>query len=812
MEKLSASFKTYAGLFFTTLATLMYELLLVRVFSVTMYYHFAFVAISVAMFGMTCGALTVYLFPSYFSQERVKLCLALSSVGFSVAIVLSLFTHLAIPYRTDLSLFTVCGITLNYFILSVPFMMSGIVVCLGLTRFSEQLSFLYAVDLAGAAFACYLVVLVMKIADAPSAVVASGVLAGVGAIFFSSDSRNSRIQKIALVASLVMAVLVTVNVYMAHLGRPPLRLVWVKGSFEEMPLYMKWNSFARISVKGNDALTAPFGWGLSDEYKGKHKVGQLEMRIDANAGTVLTKFDGNLSTLDYLKYDITNIGHHLRQDKNVLVVGVGGGRDILAALCFGQKSVLGVEINEDILYAINERFGSFTGHLDKIPGVKFVNDEARSYIARSEDRYDIIQVSLIDSWAATAAGAFVLAENSLYTVEAWRVFLKHLTGDGFLTFSRWYFPRNPTEIYRLTSLASASLLASGSSNPRDHIVLIGKTGKGVNPGVATILVFKEPLTTRDVDSVEELANRLKFQVLLSPKASADETFVNITSAKDAQLFTKNFTVNIEAPTDDTPFFFNMLRARDMFNPLYWSSSAVTSIGTLSFNTRAVAVLGILILVVVFLTGICIVGPLALTTERSALRGTAPLMLFFSAIGVGFMMIEISQMQRLIIFLGHPVYGLSVILFSLLLFSGLGSWCTDKVDPNSESLAPAIMAAALLIILIVFGLINAHAVNFFETSSVAVRMVVATAMLFPVGFFMGTAFPLGMKLAIRRTPTVAPWLWGINGATSVVASVSAVAIALAWGISTVFWVGFFFYVVAVIALFWMIIANVKNYVR
>ncbi len=168
-----------------------------------------------------------------------------------------------------------------------------------------------------------------------------------------------------------------------------------------------------------------------------------------------------------------------------------------------------------------------------------------------------------------------------------------------------------------------------------------------------------------------------------------------------------------------------------------------------------------------------------------------------------MMIEISQMQRLIIFLGHPVYGLSVILFSLLLCSGLGSWCTNKVDPNSEALAPAIMAAALLIILIVFGLINAHAVNFFETSSVAVRMVVATAMLFPVGFFMGTAFPLGMKLAIRRTPTVAPWLWGINGATSVVASVSAVAIALAWGISTVFWVGFFFYVVAVIALFWMI---------
>jgi len=769
-----------------------------------MYYHFAFVAISVAMFGMTCGALMVYLFPSFFSRERVRFCLATASIGFAVAIVLSLLTHLAIPFRTDLSFVTVYAIALNYFILSVPFMLSGVVVCLALTKFPKQLSSLYAVDLGGAALGCGLLVLIMKIADAPSAVVASAVLAGIGAVFFSSDSAKTEIQRIAVVASVMMAALVVMNVYMASIGRPPLRLVWVKGSFEQLPLYMKWNSFARISVVEHDA--SPFGWGLSDEYRGKQKVRQLGMQIDATAGTVLTQFEGNLDTLDYLKYDITNFGHHLRHDKRVLVVGVGGGRDVLSALCFRQKSVLGIEINEDVLDAVNKKFGSFTGHLDNIPGVFFVNDEARSYIARSEDRFDIIQVSLIDSWASTAAGAFVLAENSLYTVEAWQVFFQHLTRDGFLTFSRWYFPDNPTEIYRLTSLAIASLLASGIDRPRDHIVLIGKrnrTGNANTVGVATILVFKEPVTARDVDSVEELANRLKFEVLLSPRASADETFHKISSAKDAQQFTKNFAVNIEAPTDDTPFFFNMLRARDMFNPLYWTGPAATSVGTLAFNTRAVAILGILMLVVLFLTGMFIVGPLLFTTTRDALGGTTPLMLFFSAIGFGFMMIEISQMQRLTIFLGYPTYALSVILFSLLLSSGLGSWCTNKVDPNGDSRAPAVMAATLLTILVVFGLVTPYAIKIFEASSTLVRIVVATAVLFPIGFFMGTAFPLGMKLALCRTPYVAPWLWGMNGATSVVASVFAVAIALAWGISTVFWTGFFCYVAAVLAFLWMI---------
>jgi len=806
---LSASRMTYTGLLLTTLATLMYELLLVRIFSVTMYYHFAFVAISVAMFGMTCGALAVYLFPRFFPSDRVKNRLAAASLGFAVAIIFSLLTHLAIPFRTDPSVGTFWGIALNYFSLSIPFMLSGVVVCLALTKFPADLSTLYAFDLAGAALGCILLVGVLAVADAPSAVVATAALAGIGAVLFARDAGDRRLGKIAVAASVLMAGLAMFNISMGSHGIPPLRLLWVKGNFESPPIYTKWSSFARISVTDGKEfkglLDQPFGWGMSDAYKGGHKPRQLHMDIDAAAGTVMTEFSGDLSTLDYLTYDVTNFVHHLRHDKRVLVIGVGGGRDILSAMCFRQKSVLGVEINQDIIDAVNKRFGAFTGHLDAVPGVTFVNDEARSYIARSTEQFDIIQASLIDSWAATTAGAFVLAENSLYTTEAWQLFLRRLTPAGVLTFSRWYFPNNPTEIYRLTSLAALSLLSVGTETPRNHILLIGKrpldggeSSSQSGIGVATMMVFREPLTEADMNAAENIARELRFEILVSPRGCADEIFPKLTSAKDLEQFTRNYPFNIEAPTDDKPFFFNMLRPGDMFNPLYWKGGAARSLGTLAFNTRAVAILGILIIIVLFLTGMCILGPLMLTTEREVLKGAKPLMFFFSAIGFGFMMVEISQMQRLIIFLGHPTYGLSVILFSLLLSSGLGSYATNRIGAPGTFLAPVPVMVALLFVLMAFGLITPYAVRSFEASSTLVRIGVATAILFPIGIFMGAPFPLGMKCALHRAPLATSWLWGINGATSVVASVLAVAISLAWGVSTVFWTGFCCYVLALLA--------------
>lgn len=216
---------------------------------------------------------------------------------------------------------------------------------------------------------------------------------------------------------------------------------------------------------------------------------------------------------------------------------------------------------------------------------------------------------------------------------------------------------------------------------------------------------------------------------------------------------------------------------------------------------AVFLLGALLVTVVGLTLLCVVIPLVLTAEKASLKGAWPLFAFFAAIGFGFMLIEISQMQRLILFLGHPTYGLSVVLFSLLLSSGLGSYATRSVgDPNIMRSALSRLAA-LVVLLAIFGVFTPQVIRIFRGADTEVRVLIATAILFPLGLLMGMAFPLGMKLASSRSGSVTPWLWGINGATSVCASVAAGAIALSSSISTSFWTGFSFYIAALLAFVW-----------
>jgi hypothetical protein len=292
-----------------------------------------------------------------------------------------------------------------------------------------------------------------------------------------------------------------------------------------------------------------------------------------------------------------------------------------------------------------------------------------------------------------------------------------------------------------------------------------------------------------------MAERMQFDLVFSPRVSVDPAFAAIASGKDLDEFAASFPLNIAAPTDDSPFFFHMLRLKDVFN------RALREQGVMSFNTRAVYILGVLLISVVGLTLLCIIVPLILTTGKAALKGASPLFVFFAAIGFGFMLVEISQMQRLIVFLGHPTYGLTTVLFALLLSSGLGSYLTQAIK-NPGSTRPIIVLLILLGVLVAFGSLTPLAIHQFQSSTTTTRILVAVGLLFPLGLFMGMPFPLGMKLASTRSASLTPWLWGINGATSVCASVIAVVIAINSGISASFWTGFACYSAALAAFVWM----------
>lgn len=799
MAPVIATTRTYLGLFLISLSTLMYEILLTRIFSVTMWYHFAFVAVSVAMFGMSAGAVIVYLFPAMFPPDRVHHRLAAASLAFSISAILSVLTHLSIPFLPSSTLTGVYSIALTYALVALPFVASGIAVCLALTRFPGQVSVLYGVDLLGAALGALLLVPLLGLTDGPDTSVAIAFLAGLAALVFAKEAGARRLVASTAIATVLFGTVSVLSAMRREGASPLFPVLWVKGQKEPPVLYEEWNSFSRVRVYVRPITPLkPFGWGLSATYPADRTIRQLMLDIDAAGATVLTEFGGDLEPVEHLKYDVSNLVHAIRRDAKVFVVGTGGGRDVLSALVFRQRSVIGVEVNPIIVDAVNGHFGEFTGHLDRIPDVRFEKDEARSYLARSRETFDIIQISLIDTWAATAAGAFVLTENAVYTVDAWKTFLSRLSPDGILSVTRWYLSERPDEMYRLTALAAAALKATGVQDPARHLYIVWhrrldkiKGGLEDPYGVATLLACRRPFMEAELDTLDQWTRRLQFEAVACSRFYIDSTFARLSAGEDPTRWDPPHPVNIAPPTDDSPFFFHMLRLRD----------ALARFGRVREdpNRTAVVVLGGLLLGAFILTSLLILLPFLFGREGGRpTPGSGGLFLYFAGIGFGFLLVELSQMQRLIVFLGHPTYGLSVVLVSLLLSSGVGSLLTRGVDPISDRGTAMSRLVLLVALLVVFGAVTPALLKGLESLTTPLRILVSVVLLFPIGVFMGSAFPLGMGLALTRSPALTPWLWGINGATSVCASVLSVAIALTAGISAAFWTGVGCYAVAAFA--------------
>jgi len=788
MENAAAKVRpaTYLGLFLVTLSGLMLEIALTRIFSVTMWYHFAFVAISVALFGMTVGALLVHLLPSRFPVENVHRQLWVFSLLFGLAIAACFAVQLMIPFTPRATLGGLASVVGTCIVISIPFVFSGVVVCLALTRFPGRVNRLYAVDLIGAGLGCVLLVVLFSWIDGPSLVIVIAALAAAGGLAFALADNNRRGLGTCAVAVALLGGVAASNAVLYADGSPFIKIVWVKEARDGEHDYERWNAFSRLTVDGD---------------AGQPGQPYLNLVIDSTAGTAINRWDGDLSETDPLRDRIQNLAHHLRSDADVFVIGVGGGNDVLSALEFEQRSVTGAEINGDIIDLVNNKYGEFSGHLDRQPGVKIVNDEARSYLARTDDRYDILQISLIDTWAATAAGAFALSENSLYTTDSWHMFMDHLTDDGILNVTRYYRTLDndgssipPLETYRTIGLAAQVLADRGVDDPRDHI-LVYRQAVGL-PGLdlATILVSPSPFSAADRAAVDEVAAATHLEPVLTPDGTDDPVLEALTQPGGPQGAFAMVDADISPPTDDRPFFFQMADIGTFF------SSEITRDDHV---TRPVFVLGMLAVTVVALAAICIGLPMLLARrrpgERAERRRVVPLYSYFLGIGLAFLLIEIAQLQRLSMFLGHPTYGLSVSLFSVLVFSGIGSMLTDRLvrSDNPRVLLPPL--AVLLVVVVAAGFATPAVLESFEGSTTPVRILTAVLLLAPLALAMGMPFSLGMRAASRVENAPTAFLWGINGAASVCASVLSVVTALFFGISTAFWFGTAMYGLAALSM-------------
>lgn len=772
----------YAAVFLIMMSNLLLELLLTRIFSATMWYHFAFMAVSIALFGTTVGAVIVQLWPHRFVTEhpwkRAAQCALLYAGSIVVCTVLQLRLNVTFGASWD-ELLTVTAL---YVLIAVPFTLSGIFICLALLHAADSVGAVYCADLLGAGVGCALFVPFMAYGGGPRSVLLLAAIAAVGAALMAGAAEDRR----TAVASLVCSALCLVA-FGAHLDRRALAVHWAKGTWDRDHAFEKWNAFSRLVVDPMGSF--PFGWGLSAEFRGGAPPSdQKALAIDGAANTVLTAFDGDLSKLAYLQWDVTALPHAVRPGGDVLVIGVGGGRDILTALTFGHPRVVGVEVNSDILGLLDGPFADFTGHLRRRPEVELIHDEARSYVAGSRERFDIIQASLVDTWAAAANGAYVLSENALYTEEAFRIFLSHLAPDGVLSVSRWYFEAQPGETLRLVSLASAALRRQGTPRPQDRLILVHNRHDIAS--VATLLVGARPFTADDISTLRQWCAARGFEILLGPGSPSGDIWTQLAGAQEPAALIESFPLDLRAPTDDRPFFFNMLRLRDVFKTHPKQSDAIVA------NADAVVALAWLLVLVVTLSALFIVVPLWLRRAAGQVVPQARLRLvYFVGLGLGFILIELSQMQRLMIALGHPVYGLTVVLFSLLVAAGAGSlWTGRRVQRGAQGRWLHGVLLALLLLAVVTAVGGVAVAKVLEGAPVWMRIGASVLLLGPLGFLLGVPLAMGLALSASDPPGYRAMYWGVNGAASVCGSVLATIVSLSYGITVSYGAGVLAYAV------------------
>ena len=772
----------FVGIFIIAFAVLAYQVLLTRLFSVMLYYHFAFAGVSLVMLGLTIGAERVYLDKQRFRPEMLREEWAKAALRFAMSSILVVLWFIYIPwFLPDRLALPVVIASIILFV--IPFVNSGVCVTLILTRSAFSVGKLYAADLVGAALGCVGIVAVLFLVDPITIFLGLAAIIAFSACLMAPPGTATLARSRILAAFFCVACLLQAGLYLTD--HEHLRVMWAKGEPQNDIVFERWNAISRIRIvpyditSNGDARTStfgePFGWGFG--HPQTHDIEQLHMDIDALAKTVLTRFDGkDFKPLAFLGNDIINMGYHVRPPKTVAVIGVGGVRDVMSALFFGAVHVTGIEINPAIFEVLTKKFAAFTGNFYQRPDVSLVNAEARSWLNQSKSSFDLIQISLIDTWAATAAGGLTMSENKLYTVDAWKDFLGRLHPDGMLSVSRWYDPaHHAAEFYRLISLAADALKARGVAASDIHARIMAFS---VNQ-IVTVLTSVSPFTPAEVAQAHRSADQEGFQVMIDPDKSWDAISAMIIAGNATNAFYNGLSSDISAPTDNRPFFFYTWKP---FGFLLPKTQIAADIGF--HSDLAIMVMGALL----FSTFLCVVRfilePLKRTAHDVPLRQMAPYLGYFAGIGLGFMLIEISQMQRLMVFLGDPVYGLTVVLFSLLLFGGIGSFTVGQsAHPFAVLSRPALCCAVLCIV----GLMTPGVTYDLKASGVTIRILASVALLAPAGFCMGMMFPTGMILS-RRFQDQQAWFWGINGATSVFASVLGMAISMEYGIAQAYWAG------------------------
>lgn len=763
-----------AGIALTSGAALALSLLFSRLFSVTMYYHFAFFIVSLALLGIAVGGVAVYVLPRLFRPERMLLLAGLLAAAVAPLTLLAIEVAVTSPLSVDLEGDNVTRLLEVYFATSLPFFASGLAITLVMSSARERIGRVYAFDLGGAALGCLLVIPLIANAGGPGALALAGALSALGGlclVLAAPVSRRTRTlgATLAAVAALVVA---WVGLGPARSGDLFRFTQGQKFLREADVLWEGWNALSRVTVSRSS----------QPDHRWIH--------IDADAATRLFSSDvtrGELAApLRFSEHRVSGLVYAIRDAGPALIIGPGGGPDVIAAVRARVPRVVGVEVNPLIADTVmKDVFADYNGGLYTRPDVDIVVDDGRSFVRRADERFSSIQATLVDTWAASSAGAFALSENNLYTADAFVDYLAKLQPDGVLSMTRWY-ASPPREFIRLLGLGREALTRLGVPEAAHAAHFFVASGERM----ATMLLSRAPFSTADLDALEARCREGSLRVLHRPGGASAPELAEYFAASPAEYYARQ-THDLRPTTDDRPFFFYTVWPSDFL-------AMLGELGDFERNNLGLAMLQLVLVVSLGLTLLLVVLPLVLF-RRAALRqrrgDKLRVLAYFLCLGFGFILVELGLMQRFVLFLGHPIYALAVVLAALLLSSGIGSALSPRLAARvglARAIRLAILGLAALLVLYLLALPPLF--DALLGLPLAARVALAAALVGLLGVAMGTLLPLGVRTALALDPELVPWGWGLNGATSVVGSALAVVLSMNVGFGATLLVGLVAYLV------------------
>ena len=752
-----------AGLGLSSFATLLLELALTRLFSVILFYHFAFLAISIALLGLGAGGVFAYVRKPQLSRNTTRTLGSRLCLLNSIAILLVLEIVLHVPVALEVSGKNFLNLTVIYLTSAVPFFLTGILFSVIFSRESRRIPLLYGADLGGGALACVAVVPLLNWIGGPNTILmASAALAVAAAVW--APSHNGR----RLAGALLAFFLILIS---GNLSDKLIDVVYAKGVFRNPAWveFARWNALSRVEVDR---------WGPAKS-----------VVIDADASTYImnvepdhvqgTPWEGILMSAP------PALANVLRPRGNFAIIGPGGGVDVLRALTNGSPSVTGIEINPIIANTIMRgRYATYSKHLYQRPDVDMHVTDGRSYLRSSPKKFDVVQMTLVDTWASTAAGAFALSENNLYTVEAFREYFEHLNPDGMIAITRWEF-REPREALRVVAEAMEALHRLGVADPARNFI-VASQGLPNEDGIPVVVLAKKTAFTPEEEAAVQ-AHFLKYpdlHPLYLPSSPQPNPFGSLIASNDPYAFARSYAYNVAPVDDNAPFFFFTLKPDQI----------LTNGHSLHRGIDWKVNLGVLVLLLVLVISLLavitfLIFPLAL--RGGTVRQSPFPLLYFVAVGLGYIFVEIAFIQRFVLFLGHPTYALTVVIFLLMLSSGAGSFFSRRWLPRTQlAWMPIVLVIAALLVDVFF------LPRWLETwvgFDLNVRIAISSLLLAPLGFFMGMPFPTGLRALASRfnsnpnqydpaEDNAVEWAWAMNAAASVLGSVLAMVIAIQFGLN------------------------------